>query len=76
MSSAADSSVAAMSWFDLTAFAAGEQVRDPSRGFAGSVERPSAKPVIAAVEGWALGGGFEIVHRWLRPLGLATSASY
>src|SRR5215471_13299497 len=29
---------------DLKAFAAGEQIRDPERGFAGIVERPSAKP--------------------------------
>ena len=46
---------------DLKAFAAAEQIRDPARGFAGLVERPPAKPLIAAVEGWALGGGFEIV---------------
>ncbi|MFT4265245.1 MAG: crotonase/enoyl-CoA hydratase family protein [Nocardioides sp.] len=46
---------------DLKAFAAGEPVRDDVRGFAGLVERPPASPLIAAVEGWALGGGFEVV---------------
>ena len=30
------------------------------RGFAGITERPPAKPVIAAVEGYALAGGFEL----------------
>lgn len=46
---------------DLKAFARGETARVPGRGFAGLVERPPVRPLIAAVEGWALGGGFEIV---------------
>jgi enoyl-CoA hydratase len=47
---------------DLTAFAAsGQRPAVPGRGFAGFVERPPAKPLIAAVEGWALGGGLEMV---------------
>ncbi|MGV0045030.1 crotonase/enoyl-CoA hydratase family protein [Mycobacterium colombiense] len=46
---------------DLKRFAAGEVPRVPGRGFAGLTEAPPAKPLIAAVEGWALGGGFEIV---------------
>jgi enoyl-CoA hydratase len=45
---------------DLNAFLAGERPSLPDRGFAGLVERPPAKPLIAAVEGYALAGGFEI----------------
>jgi enoyl-CoA hydratase/carnithine racemase len=45
---------------DLKAFAAGEQIRDDARGFGGIVERPPAKPLIAAIEGFALAGGLEI----------------
>lgn len=46
---------------DLKAFLAGERPMVEGRGFAGIVERPPAKPLIAAVEGHALAGGFEIV---------------
>lgn len=46
---------------DLAAFATGERRAIPGRGFAGITERPPATPLIAAVEGWALAGGFEIV---------------
>lgn len=46
---------------DLKAFVQGELPVVPERGFAGIVERGSAKPLIAAVEGYALAGGFEIV---------------
>jgi enoyl-CoA hydratase len=46
---------------DLKALARGERASVDGRGFAGLVEAPPAKPLIAAVEGWALGGGFEIV---------------
>jgi len=45
---------------DLKAFLAGERPSIPVRGFAGIVEKPSDKPLIAAVEGYALAGGFEI----------------
>jgi Enoyl-CoA hydratase/isomerase len=45
---------------DLKGFLAGENPRAGGRGFAGIVERPPAKPVIAAVEGYALAGGFEV----------------
>lgn len=46
---------------DLKSFMAGENVLAGGRGFAGITERPPGKPVIAAVEGYALAGGFEIV---------------
>jgi enoyl-CoA hydratase len=46
---------------DLKAFLAGEKPSVPVRGFAGIVEKPAAKPLIAAVEGYAVAGGFEIV---------------
>lgn len=46
---------------DLKGFLAGEVPVIPGRGFAGITERPPLKPVIAAVEGYALAGGFEIV---------------
>jgi enoyl-CoA hydratase len=45
---------------DLKAFAAGEVPTAEGRGFGGITERPPAKPVIAAVEGYALAGGFEL----------------
>ena len=45
---------------DLKAFVTGERPHVPGRGFAGIVERPPAKPMIAAIEGFAVAGGLEI----------------
>ena len=45
---------------DLKGFLAGDSPVVPGRGFGGIAERPPAKPVIAAVEGYALAGGFEL----------------
>jgi len=44
---------------DLKAFARGENVAVKGRGL-GFTERPAVKPVIAAVEGYALAGGTEL----------------
>ena len=48
------------SGMDLKAFLRGERVELEGRGLAGLVETPPRKPLIAAVEGYALAGGFEI----------------
>lgn len=45
---------------DLKAFVAGERPWFADRGFAGITGRASAKPLIAAVEGFAVAGGLEI----------------
>jgi enoyl-CoA hydratase len=46
---------------DLKAFAAtGERPHVPGRGFGGLAERSPEKPLIAAVEGFALAGAFEL----------------
>jgi enoyl-CoA hydratase len=45
---------------DLKAFVEGGMPNLPGRGFAGIVEHSCAKPLVAAVEGFALAGGLEI----------------
>jgi enoyl-CoA hydratase len=45
---------------DLKGFLAGDAPVVEGRGFGGIVEHPPVKPVIAAVEGYALAGGFEL----------------
>lgn len=48
------------SGMDLKAFVAGERPWVGDRGFAGITQRASRKPLIAAVEGFAMAGGFEV----------------
>jgi enoyl-CoA hydratase len=45
---------------DLKAFVAGESPRVEGRGFAGITRRAAAKPLIAAIEGFAVAGGLEV----------------
>src|SRR4051812_14412097 len=47
------------SGMDLKAFATGERPW-AARGFAGIVQKPAEKPLIAAIEGFAVAGGLEI----------------
>ncbi|CAN7441394.1 crotonase/enoyl-CoA hydratase family protein [Pseudorhodoferax sp. LjRoot39] len=49
------------SGMDLKGFLRGERPMVEGRGFAGLTERPPRKVLIAAVEGYALAGGFEMV---------------
>src|SRR5580698_8675938 len=45
---------------DLKGFLRGDSPVVAGRGFGGITQRPPAKPMIAAVEGYALAGGFEL----------------
>ncbi len=48
------------SGMDLKGFLAGKRPSLPGRGFGGLTEAPPRKVLIAAVEGYALAGGFEM----------------
>ncbi|MCF6743783.1 crotonase/enoyl-CoA hydratase family protein [Blastococcus sp. KM273128] len=49
------------SGMDLKAFLRGESPSIEGRGLCGITRTPPRKPLVAAVEGWALAGGFELV---------------
>ncbi|GMN04185.1 crotonase/enoyl-CoA hydratase family protein [Erythrobacter sp. MTPC3] len=49
------------SGMDLKGFLRGESPSVENRGFGGVVQAPPAKPLIAAVEGYALAGGLELM---------------
>lgn len=49
------------SGMDLKGFLRGESPSVEGRGFGGVVQKPPAKPLIAAVEGYALAGGLELM---------------
>lgn len=46
---------------DLKAFLSGEVPLVGERGLCGITQQPPRKPLIAAVEGWAVAGGFELL---------------
>ena len=49
------------SGMDLKGFLRGESPSVEGRGFGGVVQAPPSKPLIAAVEGYALAGGLELM---------------